>query len=552
MAIRTLSPTKTLPTLENIALPATISAAFTVAVQPVSRPMSVPTAAALKMGVGFPLTNLPGIKEDANRVLSTQCQNKGELLHECGICKHINDQHLLAKCDTCHLHYHLGCLNPPLTRHPKKSKIYAWQCSECDEDNPDGVVPLTTGPRKSRTKYSKDGTIVPVDSSRDASLENIRDDDRTLSSPASPTSGAMKRQKSTLPIGNKKSANKKVNKSASESQSSDEKVNNAEIIIIPAVKSPESFCILSDTSDRSKSPIKRREVKKKQKSKSKVNSLASPKSPEVTMAPINNIVNGNAEIPIKTEHSNAKLKIKLNKEEKIISSPAVSTSQTPIESVANVPKAPTIISSPAATTSITTPTVNPYIESQPNSPPHPHPPKVTISKKSKKLHVSKIKTENGEFDGIAMAASLSIPRKILSPPVDSTEVPLLTNGTKSMDENDATHKQNRKRRKEKRRSKHSSDRERSPSKEHKKKRKRKNHDVENPNAINNAADGVPKIKIKVSACSLYMNNNKNSYFYNTFLFFCFCFFLQISSSRQCHFLVKLQQNHIVSMFQPIW
>lgn len=132
--------------------------------------MSVPTAAALKMGVGFPLT-IPGPNDDTNRILSTQCINKSDLIYDCGICKRVNDQHLLAKCDTCHLHYHLGCLNPPLTRHPKKSKIYGWQCSECDEDNPDGVVQLTSGPRKSRTKYSKDGTIVPVDSSRDVSMD---------------------------------------------------------------------------------------------------------------------------------------------------------------------------------------------------------------------------------------------------------------------------------------------------------------------------------------------------------------------------------------------
>lgn len=133
------------------------------------------------MGVGFPLT-ISGANDYSNRVLSTQCPNKSDLLYECGICKRVNDQHLLAKCDTCRLHYHLGCLNPPLTRHPKKSKIYGWQCSECDEDNPDGVVQLTSGPRKSRTKYSKDGTIVPVDSSRDVSMDESgadADDDKT-------------------------------------------------------------------------------------------------------------------------------------------------------------------------------------------------------------------------------------------------------------------------------------------------------------------------------------------------------------------------------------
>lgn len=129
-----------------------------------SRTMSVPTAAALKMGVGFPLNNLmPGRKDDTGRILSTQCPNNDELLNECGICKRCTDQHLLAKCDTCHLYYHLGCLNPPLTRHPKKSKLYGWQCSECDKsDNsgPENVI-IPKAPRRSRIRYSKDGSIVP-------------------------------------------------------------------------------------------------------------------------------------------------------------------------------------------------------------------------------------------------------------------------------------------------------------------------------------------------------------------------------------------------------
>ncbi|XP_049279631.1 PHD finger protein 14 isoform X2 [Anopheles funestus] len=137
-------------------------------VTPPARTMSVPTAAALKMGVGFPLQNLmvSGKRDDTGRILSTQCkQNSEELLNECGICKRCNDQHLLAKCDTCHLHYHLGCLNPPLTRHPKKSKLYGWQCSECDksdDSNPESII-IPKMPRKSRTRYSKDGTIVPYD-----------------------------------------------------------------------------------------------------------------------------------------------------------------------------------------------------------------------------------------------------------------------------------------------------------------------------------------------------------------------------------------------------
>lgn len=126
-----------------------------------SRTMSVPTAAALKMGVGFPLHNLR--KDDTGRILSTQCTTNDELLNECGICKKCSDQHLLSKCDTCHLYYHLGCLNPPLTRHPKRSKLYAWQCSECDnsDDSAPEKVIIPKGPRRSRIRYSKDGPIIP-------------------------------------------------------------------------------------------------------------------------------------------------------------------------------------------------------------------------------------------------------------------------------------------------------------------------------------------------------------------------------------------------------
>lgn len=183
--IHTLCPAKSLSSIDNIIRPPLKTSTPKQVSNSLPRQV-FPTAAALKMGVGFPLTNLSGTNDDTNRVLSTQCPNKTDILYECGICKRVNDQHLLAKCDTCHLHYHLGCLTPPLLRHPKKSKIYGWQCSECDEDNPD--VQLTSGPRKSRTKFSsKDGIIVPVDSSRDVSLDGSIDEEKiaTCKSPRS-------------------------------------------------------------------------------------------------------------------------------------------------------------------------------------------------------------------------------------------------------------------------------------------------------------------------------------------------------------------------------
>lgn len=165
-AILTLVPQKQLQNLEK---PAAAPVPFKTVPSPMTptlsstpppqmitnRTMSVPTAAARKMGVGFPLNNLS--KDDTGRILSTQC----ELLNECGICKKCTEQHLLAKCDTCHLYYHLGCLNPPLTRHPKKSKLYMWQCSECDKSDdsaPENVI-IPKGPRRSRIRYSKDGFV---------------------------------------------------------------------------------------------------------------------------------------------------------------------------------------------------------------------------------------------------------------------------------------------------------------------------------------------------------------------------------------------------------
>lgn len=152
---------KPIPAVKAVSSPAPVLSSTPPPQMITSRTMAVPTAAALKMGVGFPLQHLR--KDDTGRILSTQCaSNNDELLNECGICKKCSEQHLLAKCDTCHLYYHLGCLNPPLSRHPKRSKLYAWQCSECDKSDdsaPENVI-IPKGPRRSRIRYSKDGSII--------------------------------------------------------------------------------------------------------------------------------------------------------------------------------------------------------------------------------------------------------------------------------------------------------------------------------------------------------------------------------------------------------
>lgn len=60
------------------------------------------------------------------------------VVNRCATCKKTNDQHMLALCDTCKQHYHLECLDPPLTRMPKKSGNYLWQCTECDSSDESG------------------------------------------------------------------------------------------------------------------------------------------------------------------------------------------------------------------------------------------------------------------------------------------------------------------------------------------------------------------------------------------------------------------------------
>ncbi|XP_066247470.1 PHD finger protein 14 isoform X1 [Euwallacea similis] len=146
-AILSACPTKNMPNIDDIGKPSVVL--------PV-RAMAVPTAAALKMGIGFPLKNISNARGD--RVLSSHPKSNREeplQLNECGICRQRRDQHLLAKCDTCHLYYHTNCLNPPLSRLPKKSKLYGWQCSECDKTSDSEVEEMKT-PRRSRSVYSRD------------------------------------------------------------------------------------------------------------------------------------------------------------------------------------------------------------------------------------------------------------------------------------------------------------------------------------------------------------------------------------------------------------
>ncbi|XP_075683874.1 PHD finger protein 14 isoform X2 [Rhinoderma darwinii] len=102
------------------------------------------------------------------------------VLYSCGICKRNHDQHLLLLCDTCKLHYHLGCLDPPLTRMPKKTKNSYWQCSECDQAGSSdleadfAMETLPNGTKRSRRQIKEPVKFVSQDMPLDAKKTPLR------------------------------------------------------------------------------------------------------------------------------------------------------------------------------------------------------------------------------------------------------------------------------------------------------------------------------------------------------------------------------------------
>nr|XP_046182250.1 PHD finger protein 14-like isoform X2 [Oncorhynchus gorbuscha] len=99
------------------------------------------------------------------------------VLYSCGICKKNQDQHLLLLCDTCKLYYHLGCLEPPLTRMPKKTKNSYWQCSECDQASSDDAdIAMETQPdgtKRSRRQIKGPIKFIPQEMSPEPKKRDV-------------------------------------------------------------------------------------------------------------------------------------------------------------------------------------------------------------------------------------------------------------------------------------------------------------------------------------------------------------------------------------------
>lgn len=89
---------------------------------------------------------------------SVPCVSPPAIINQCAICKKSCNPHLLVRCDLCKKYYHLGCLDPPLTRMPKKTKLMGWQCSECDHSSSgpeEGSKEDMNAPRRLREKIKE-------------------------------------------------------------------------------------------------------------------------------------------------------------------------------------------------------------------------------------------------------------------------------------------------------------------------------------------------------------------------------------------------------------
>uniref|UniRef100_A0A672G720 PHD finger protein 14 n=1 Tax=Salarias fasciatus TaxID=181472 RepID=A0A672G720_SALFA len=121
------------------------------------------------------------------------------ILYSCGICKKNQDQHLLVLCDTCKLYYHLGCLEPPLTRMPKKTKNSYWQCSECDQASSDeadiAMETLPDGTKRSRRQIKGPIKFIPQEMSPEPKKHQVRGHTRPGSTPEDKSEEPLPRER---------------------------------------------------------------------------------------------------------------------------------------------------------------------------------------------------------------------------------------------------------------------------------------------------------------------------------------------------------------------
>lgn len=65
----------------------------------------------------------PSLEEEDG---SEEMEEQAVATLQCSVCDERERQHLMIVCDTCRHPYHIGCLDPPLTKIPKKSAKWGW------------------------------------------------------------------------------------------------------------------------------------------------------------------------------------------------------------------------------------------------------------------------------------------------------------------------------------------------------------------------------------------------------------------------------------------
>ncbi|CAG0906305.1 unnamed protein product, partial [Cyprideis torosa] len=145
-------------------------------------------------GAKFMYTGPPRASPGPGRGRGLFRRDEGPLrMLQCEGCKTKKDQHLLVTCDVCNKSYHLACVDPPLTRMPKKTKLYGWQCSECLPESTDEELEKvdTQAPRQLRQKISKPKKFLTEDDAVDEPV-------------AGPSKVTVPRKHSTTPLAGRK------------------------------------------------------------------------------------------------------------------------------------------------------------------------------------------------------------------------------------------------------------------------------------------------------------------------------------------------------------
>ncbi|KAL3318290.1 PHD finger protein 14 [Cichlidogyrus casuarinus] len=93
----------------------------------------------------------------------------------CSVCNKAEDQHLIAICDTCKKSYHINCLSPPLSRVPKRSTRWLWQCCFCTKLEIEKEVEQNEVDLDEPRRLRKSGSAIrPLDSVLELDDDDIR------------------------------------------------------------------------------------------------------------------------------------------------------------------------------------------------------------------------------------------------------------------------------------------------------------------------------------------------------------------------------------------